>query len=220
MRFFRAILPLLNQHHEVARVFLKYVGGLSTILYGSLHPLRQVSEVWYGMSRGGIFQQAAPLLESYYTFLQRQIPKSTNYSLIIDCASREIEKVSAAHHEPADESADLAAVSWLGGEYYQMANTLAAHPTRQTGSPVLLASTEEKDNDEEEGVEVPEREEGLEEDAKYNDDARTASEQRLDFPPLVRMFNAGRRWFDSIFCLVTVANLQRGYLRLQYSCVS
>lgn len=123
VRIFRAILPFLQGHPEVVRTLLRYVGGLSTILHGALHPLRQVAESWHRMDEGEIFRQARPLLQCYYALLQDQMAASAHRGLITGYASREIQEISAAHLEPADEAADPAAVvSWLGGDYYHTAD--------------------------------------------------------------------------------------------------
>lgn len=223
--FFRAILPFLSQHRELVRDFLKWVGGLSTVLHGPLHPLRQVAEICYRMDQVDIIRRATPLLRSYQTFLQREIPKSRSHNFIRDCALRETKMTSTTHYEPAEGSTDLAAVSWLGGYHFHTADTLAAQSTWQTYLPILPASAEEDDDDEEDDEEVEWSEEldrgkGLDEHAKYNDDDHATSEQGSDLPPLGRLFNAGRRWFDTILCLMTVPKPRRGYSRLQYSCVS
>lgn len=52
------------------------------------------------------------------------------------------------------------------------------------------------------------------------DVSRPRSEKPLESHPLVRMFNVGRRWFDSVFYLVTIPAPQPGHSRLQYTCVS
>lgn len=123
VRIFRAILPFLRGHPEVVWLLLRYVGGLSTILYGGMHPLRQVAESWHRMDEGEIFRQARPLLQCYYALLQDQMATSANHGLIASYASREIRTISAAHLEPADEAADPAAVvRWLGGDYYHTAD--------------------------------------------------------------------------------------------------
>ncbi|KAK6209444.1 hypothetical protein LQW54_006297 [Pestalotiopsis sp. IQ-011] len=123
VRIFRAILPFLRGHPEVVRTLLRYVGGLSTILHGGMHPLRQVAESWHRMDEGEIFRQARPLLQCYYALLQDQMAAAAHRGLITGYAAREIQTISAAHLEPADEAADPAAVvSWLGGDYYHTAD--------------------------------------------------------------------------------------------------
>ncbi|KAF3006264.1 hypothetical protein E8E14_007023 [Neopestalotiopsis sp. 37M] len=121
IRIFRAILPFLQDHPAIVKILLKYLGGLSTIIHGEMHPLRQVAQSWYIMDQGEIVQRARPLLQSYYALLQKEVESSKSRQAMMGYAGREIHNIMMAHNEPINQSRDsseAAVVSWLGGDYY------------------------------------------------------------------------------------------------------